>query len=61
MAERPDVFHWDFAVLEANRDPARAMVLGLALVSGQLDRLIEAIEAKGPIVADVLAEEDDNE
>jgi len=48
MVERPEVFHWNFAITQANdreSNDTRTTVMGLALISGQLDRIIELLES----------------
>jgi len=42
--ERPEPFHWNFAIDLLNENPTRATAIGLSLVSMQLDKIIELLQ-----------------
>jgi hypothetical protein len=43
--ERPEVFHWNMAIEYANSiGHGRTAVIGLSMISCQLDRIIELLE-----------------
>jgi hypothetical protein len=49
MPDRPDVFHWNTAIeLDNTVGSGRAAVIGLSMVSEQLDRLIELLAPPEP-------------
>jgi hypothetical protein len=47
--ERPDVFHWNTAIeLDNTVGSGRAAVIGLSMISEQLDHLIELLGQPKP-------------